>query len=205
MDNEHELLDSSNQQEVNLDEIDIDALKEQYKKLSENHKDVSSKNRQLYERAKKAEGFDKDEEGNWTKTIKPKKEKADEELIQRLDKLALKSANIVEAKKVELFEKWRTETGRDADAIIENPIFQKELEALDIETKNQAATSNIQGEGGGSSAQSTPEYWIGKATKDSSGKLFFPEEMPKEMFTKVLDKLTGTGEKKSNLQFYNSK
>ena len=73
MENENENLDSQNQEEENTDSengenqegegTDLDALKQQNEKLSE-------QNRQLFARAKKAEGFTQDKDGNW---IKPEK------------------------------------------------------------------------------------------------------------------------------------
>ncbi|MEK7112982.1 MAG: hypothetical protein AAB875_06750, partial [Patescibacteria group bacterium] len=68
--------------------------------------------------------------------------------MKRLDNLALKTAGISEADEKELFEKWKTETGREADAIIDNSIFKKELEDLRTAKANLKATSDIKGEGG---------------------------------------------------------
>src|SRR3990167_6764094 len=71
MANENENLDSEIEA-INLDEIsDVDVLKEHYQKLDENYRDVFGKNKQLFERTKKAEGFEL-KEGKW---VKPKVEK----------------------------------------------------------------------------------------------------------------------------------
>lgn len=132
------------------------------------------------------------------------KEKSDEVLLKRLDNLALKTAGIKEPEEVELFEKWKEETGREADDIIGNNIFKKELEEVRSAKANQEATSNVKGEQGESGVKNTPDYWIAKATKGEDGKLRFPEETPKEMYSKILDKLSenepGTSEE---LKFYN--
>src|SRR3990167_11532426 len=56
--------------------------------------------------------------------------KSDEKLFERLDKLALKTAGINEADEVELYNKWKEQTGREADEITENRIFQAELTDL---------------------------------------------------------------------------
>ena len=135
-----------------------------------------------------------------------KAEKSDDELLKRLDKLALKTSGINEADEVELFEKWKTDTGRDSDSIVENNIFKKELEDLRTAKANQKATSNVRGETGGSEIKNDPDYWIAKATKNPDGSMNFPEEMPKELYTKVLDKVLGNSEqsgKPSDLKFYN--
>ena len=200
MDNELELLDSKNQiEDLNLEEIeDLDTLKEKYKSLE-------GKNRQLFERTKKSEGDLKELKAQADNSDKkPKAGKSDEELLKRFDKLALKTAGITEADEVELFEKWKTDTGRDSDAITENSIFRKELEDVRTARKNQAATSNIKGETGISEAKANPDYWISRSTKDDEGNPVFPEDMPREMFTKVLDKLNPKTQG-TKLRFYNSK
>ena len=207
MSDELELLDSKNQTIEELsDEDDLDAVKEKYRKLSESQKDVFGKNRQLFERTKKAEGELKELKVKAEESSsKVKTEKSDEALLKRLDDLALKTSGISEADEVELVEKWKTDTGREADAIIDNSIFKKELEELRTAKANLKATSDIKGEGGEvSAARSTPEYWIAKATKGPDGKLLFPEETPKELYAKITAKM---GEKEpghsNKLQFHN--
>ena len=134
---------------------------------------------------------------------KGEKTKPDEELLKRLDKLALKTAGISEADEVELYEKWKTDTGRDSDAITENSIFKKEIEDLRTARKNLAATSDIKGETGISEAKANPDYWTSRMTKDGEGNPLFPDDMPREMFTKVLDKLNPKTQG-TKLRFYNS-
>lgn len=130
--------------------------------------------------------------------------KPDNELLKRLDKLALKTAGINGADEVELFEKWRAETGREAEVVIENSIFNKELAELRTARANLAATSNVKGEAGESGARNTPEYWIAKATKGNDGKLLFPEETPKELYSKIVDKMVADNSlDKNKLKFYN--
>ena len=134
----------------------------------------------------------------------PKETKSDDKLLERLDKMALQVAGIKEADEVELFNKWKSETGRGADAIIENDIFKKERESIRTAKANQVATSNIQGGGDKSGVKDNPDYWIAKATKGKDGKLEFPEETPKHLYSKILDKVSanepGSSEK---LKFYN--
>lgn len=131
-------------------------------------------------------------------------EKPDDKLGSRVDAVALKMAGIVEADEKVLFDKWKGETGREAEAIVENPIFKQELEGLRTARKNQEATSNIKGEGDGASIKDDPDYWISRSSKDAKGMPVFPEEMPREMFSKVLDKLSPKTQG-NKLKFYNSK
>src|SRR3990167_4352029 len=70
MANTNENLDSEIEA-INLDEIsDIDVLKEHYQKLDGTYREVADKNKHLFERTKKAEGFELKE----CKWVKPPKE-----------------------------------------------------------------------------------------------------------------------------------
>ena len=204
------LLDPQNEDKFieELDALDEDTRKERIRTFVKERNDVLDSNRKLFSRAKEAEGFKQDDEGNWLKVVEKKPEakssvKSDEELLKRLDKLALKTAGINEADEVELFEKWKTDTGRDSDSIVDNNIFKKELEDLRTAKANLKATSDIKGEAGASGAKNEPDYWIAKATKGPDGNLLFPDDMPKEVYTKVLEKLAASSGKSNELKFYN--
>ena len=140
-------------------------------------------------------------------TLAPKEDKKeskpDEVLLKRLDSLALKTAGITESDEKELYEKWRTDTGREPEAILDNSIFKKELEDMRTARKNLAATSDIKGETGISEAKANPDYWTSRITKDGQGNPLFPDDMPREMYTKVLDKLNPKSQG-TKLRFYNS-
>mgnify|MGYP001562350812 CR=1 FL=1 len=133
--------------------------------------------------------------------------KSDEDLLKRLDTMALRVSGIQAEDEVELFNKWKEQTGRDADAIIGNPIFQKEL--ADARTaKANAAATNIQGGGSASSAKGTLEeqadYWISKSSKDSRGDPLFSDEMPSDykLHAAIVRKLNESSKDKK--KFYNS-
>ena len=136
----------------------------------------------------------------------PEKTKSDDKLLERLDNMAKKMAGITAGAQEELYNKWKTDTGREADDIISNSIFQKELGELKTAEANQKATSDIKGERGESGVKNTADYWIAKATKDANGQLLFSDEMPKELYSKVLEKLAENEPSNSEkLRFYNSK
>ena len=137
---------------------------------------------------------------------KVENKKSDDKLLERLDKMALQVAGITEADEVELFNNWKEQTGREADQIVGNSIFKKEIEDLRTAKGNLKATSDITGESGDKTggAKSTPEYWIAKATKGKDGNLEFPEETPKELFEKIVEKISENEPKQSKkLKFYN--
>ena len=137
--------------------------------------------------------------------VKKDDSKPDDKLLERLDKMALQVAGINEADEVELFNNWKEQTAREADDIVGNVIFKKELEDLRTAKANLRATSDIKGESNGSGgAKNTPEYWIAKATKGKDGQLEFPEETPKELFEKIVDKISENEPNQSKkLKFYN--
>ena len=132
--------------------------------------------------------------------------KPDNKLLERLDKMALSVAGITASDEVELFNKWKEQTGREADDVVGNKIFQAELADLRTAKANLKATSDLKGEHGESGVKNTPDYWIAKATKGADGQLLFSDETPKELYSKILEKLAdnepGNSEK---LKFYNSK
>src|SRR3990167_2796941 len=192
-----------------FESLEETARREKIQSVLKERNDILDSNRKLFARAKEAEGFKQDDEGSWIKTEKSeakKTGKSDDKLLERLDKMALQVAGITEEDEVELFNKWKTETGREADNIVGNSIFKQELEGLKTAKANQKATSDIKGEQGQSGVKNTPDYWIAKATKGADGNLLFSDEMPKELYTKVLEKLAkdepGSSEE---LRFYNSK
>ena len=136
---------------------------------------------------------------------KPEKgeKKSDEEVLKRLEKMALKMSNITADDEVELYERWKQETGRDADSILGNNIFEKELGDLRTTKANIQAADVKGGDGKDSTGKSDPDFWIAKATKDSNGELLFPDNMPNDpkLHTAIVEKMVGSA--KSNKQFYN--
>lgn len=208
LDSFDELLDSKNQQIEELsDEDDLDAIKDKYQKLSGKFKDFSGKNRQVFERFKKVEEEMKElkvKADDSDKKSKAKSDKSDEELLKRLDTMALKMAGIIADDEKELFEKWKVDTGREADSITENKIFQAELADLRTTKANAVATGNLKGDGTVSGEKSDPAYWLAKATKGSDGELMFHDDTPKDFKLRaaMIDKMVEST--KSDKQFYNS-
>ena len=204
MANETETLDSSNEDNSQEDTPDADALKQQNTELSD-------KNKQLFERAKKAEGELKGFKDKPGKPEAKESTKSDPMLLERLDNMTLQIADIKEADEVELanknWEKYQESGGsKTFEEFIKGDGFQSDLKEVRTSKANLAATSNIEGERGESGARNTPEYWKAKATKGSDGQLLFPEEMPKELYTKVLNLVDKeSGGASEELQFYNQK
>lgn len=194
-----------------FESLEEDARKEKIRFVVKERNDILDYNRKLFARAKEVEGFKQDEEGNWIKEIekKPKTDKepvkSDEEVMKRLETMALKMAGLIADDEVELYNKWKEQTGREADSILENKIFQAELADVRTAKANAVATSDIKGESGKSDAKSTPEYWIAKSTKDSEGNPVFPEDLPNDFNLRaaIVEKMLGSS--KDKREFYNQK
>ena len=201
------IMAKNEQEDIEIpDEEDLEGLddttdwKSKADELQKKHREAGIRNRERTKALK-----DKIADLESAKTPDKKDTKSDDKLLERLDKMALQVAGITEADEVELFTKWKTDTGREADDIVGNSTFKKELEDLKTAKANLAATSEIKGEKGESGVRNTPEYWIAKATKGADGKPVFPEEMPKELYSKVVEKLgeNEPGASKGKLSFYN--
>ena len=97
-------------------------------------------------------------------TAKPPEKKEPDEslLLQRLDNVALRSADITAEDEVELAKDFQKRTGMDIEGVISDDIYQARLAKLRTEKSNKQATSNIKGGGGTSQAKHDPQYWIAK-------------------------------------------
>lgn len=144
MDKDNELdLDSTNQAQ-GVDEIDFsntDAAKEEYQKLFDEHSKITDKNKQLYSRAKKAEGFEL-VDGKWVKPAPKEPEpkvdkKPPKESLQpdELDygQLAFHNTKpdvlkIESEEDVEFLQNTIKETGKSQAAILSSKWFQAELQ-----------------------------------------------------------------------------
>src|SRR3990167_9743805 len=123
---------------INLDEIsDIDVLKEHYQKLDGTYREISDKNKQLFERTKKAEGFEL-KDGKWVKPeAKPKVEpKVNADLSTEPSKpneldygqmALLRGEGIKGAVETALFKEIMSETGKDVLATLDSNYFKTRL------------------------------------------------------------------------------
>jgi len=200
-----------------LEGLEEDARKEKIQSVLKERNDILDTNRKLFARAKEADGFKQDEEGNWIKVVEKKESKAkdsvksDDKLLERLNNLELASLEIREADEVELaqknWEKYKDSGGtKEFGEFLRGDGFQSDLKDIRTAKANQKATSDIKGEQGESGVKNTPDYWIAKATKGPDGKLLFPDETPNELYSKIANKLAeGEPGSSEELKFYNQK
>jgi len=130
--------------------------------------ELEGSNRQLFERAKKAEGFTKGTDGEWTKREAPKPKakpgpKPKTEVSGELDygqKAYLKGEGI-ESNEFEFVQDQLQESGMSLDGLLSNNYFKSELE----NRRNEATTANAipSGTRGAKEAAATEvAHWISK-------------------------------------------
>ena len=199
-----------------FESLEEDARKEKIQSVLKERNDILDSNRKLFARAKEAEGFKQEDDGSWIKNEKKSKAddkpvKSDDKLLERLEGLELSSLGISEADEVELakgnWSKYKDSGGtKEFGGFLKGDGFQSDLKDIRTAKANQKATSDIKGEQGESGVKNTPEYWIAKTTKTADGNLLFSDETPKELYSKILEKLAENEPSNSEkLKFYNSK
>ena len=182
------------------DDKDVEVTTEDITALKGTVTDLETKNRQLFERAKKAEGFTK-EGDEWVKKEekkKPKTKKSEpDEEFGLLEKSYLRSADIVDEDEVELVKKMMEETGKEIDVLIETKYFKSELEELRDKKTTEKATSDIRGGKGGTKASDSPEYWIAKGVPPTA------EQVPDKKTRVAIARAMMTDASTSGKKFYN--
>ena len=192
---------------INLDEIsDIDVLKEHYQKLDGTYRDVSDKNKQLFERTKKAEGFEL-KEGKWVKPAKvepkvdanPLGEPSKPSELDKGDKALLVAYGIKGQDEFALAKNFMNRTGDDIDAIVGDDIFQAKLKAL----RDAKAVADATPKGNKRSANA-PQDAFDVAYKKYVDEGTFPENTPdnRELREKLVEKRAAS--ETSDSKFYNS-
>lgn len=83
-------------------------------------------------------------------------------LLDRIEKMTLRQANISHEDDIALAKTTAKKWGMDLEDVLSDEDFKVKLEKQQTARNNLAATSNIRGSGGTSQAKNTPEYWIAK-------------------------------------------
>lgn len=153
--------------------------------------ETEQKNKQLFERAKKAEGFVL-KDGHWVKAEKPAPKPdgavAPPAKTGELDETALlwlevKGVKTDDADELGLVEKWRTESGKTVKDIHASRIFQAELKDLRTQKETEKAMPGST-KRTGSSPTDAVDYWYQKY--EQTGEL--PEGMPEGMGIKLVNR-----------------
>jgi hypothetical protein len=175
-----ELIDSLNDE--NASEVK-EQLKAEADTLAEN-------NKQLFARAKKAEGFEQDSEGKWVKVEKPQPPEAKPEekkpnepdYLDKIDKLTLKSEGIShpDDQKIVLAEAKRLNLS--VEEIVGMEHIKAKLKTASEQREAEAGMPDGKGKPSGTN-KSSVEYWVDKKNPDGTYKT--PDDP--ELATKVID------------------
>lgn len=116
-------------------------------------------------------------------------------LLEKVERLALRSAGITHPEDVELAKKTAKKWNMDIDEVLSDDDFKVKLERQQTERANVEATSGVKGDGNGSSAKNTEAYWIAKGTPPT------PDQVPdRKTRAKIVRAMMGTSAGK---KFYN--
>lgn len=111
-------------------------------------------------------------------------------------KAFLRSAGISDADEVDLAIQTAKKWGMGIDEVVDDEDFVAKLDKLRTKKANTAATSEVKGGAGESSAKNTPEYWIAKGTPPNASDV--PDRKVRAAIVrKMMDN------KKSGSKFYN--
>ena len=175
MENETEKLDSPNEKPTadaetatDLDNLDATALREKLKTSEDKNKTTEEKNRQLFARAKKAEGFEL-KDGDWVKSEPTETKPSKTEKKSELDygEKAFLAANDVKGNdEIELFLKTRDKFKDDTsmEEVLADAGFIKAITDLREEKKSTdalegTADSKRSGTGG---SKNKVDFWLNK-------------------------------------------
>lgn len=155
----------NNNENPNSENGTSDAPEESFESLKEKLEKSERSNKQLYTRAKKAEGFEL-KDGEWVKKEEPskeeeKKEKTSKKGLDYGQKAYLRSEGIKRGAEQELVEEFMENSGKSLEDILDSRVFQAELKSLreDITTK-EATPSNSKRST--STSKDKVDYWIKK-------------------------------------------
>ena len=166
MENNNENATSQIGEHQDIENLDATALKDMVIKVRTEKSDLETKNKQLFERAKKAEGFEPDTEGNWIKIIKEpsksekkleKKDKQSDELDYGM-KAFLQSNGITE---FDFVQKQIDESGISLEKLISNGYFQSQLKEFRDQKAIEKAVPGQQ-RTAGENSKSKAEFWLEK-------------------------------------------
>jgi hypothetical protein len=151
--NEEVVADTTKGEAEGGDEADVvKVAKADYDKLNQT---LGSLKRELKDLKKPKE--DSDETAKQTKPD-------DNALLQRVERMALRQADITHPDDIELAQKTAKKWNMDLEEVITDEDFKTKLERQQTARTNTEATSKVRGGAGTSQAKNTPEYWIAKGT-----------------------------------------
>ena len=181
-----ENVDSTNSEAEGGDGTDTIAIpKSDYEKLNQT---LGSLKRELKDLKKPKE------ETKETATNQP-----DNSLLEKVERMAMRSAGITHTDDMELAKKTAKKWGMDVDEVLMDEDFKVKLERQQSGRANVEATSNVRGSGAGSSqAKNTPEYWLAKGTPPTA------TDIPDVKIRRKINVAFFKASDKDGVKFYNN-
>lgn len=159
---ENDVVIDTNEGEGETSNDTVSISKSEYEKLNQT---LGSYKRELKDLRKAKE--DSSKETSKTNTKSEEVSSNDSKLLERLEKVALRQANITHEDDIALAKLTAKKWGVDLEDIVSDEDFKVKLERQQRDRDNTLATSNIKGGTGSSQAKNTPEYWITKGVPPS--------------------------------------
>lgn len=123
--------------------------------------------------------------------------KPDDALLQRLERVSLRTAGITHQDDIDLARATAKKWGMDIEEVLLDEDFKVKLERQQTTRDNANAVSGLKGGGGVSQAKNTPEYWIAKGTPPTRTEV--PDRKTRASIARAMMKKSTTGGK----TFYN--
>lgn len=117
-------------------------------------------------------------------------------VLQKLERIALRTAGITHAEDVELARKTAKKWGVDIDEVIADEDFKVKLEKQQSARANVEATSEVKGGAGSSNAKENPAFWIAKGVPPTASDV--PDKKTRVAITRAM-----MASAKSGKKFYN--
>jgi hypothetical protein len=128
-------------------------------------------------------------------------QKPDDALLQRMERLAFKTANINHEDDIELARKTAQKWGMDVEEVLEDEDFQVKLKKQQDSRTNIEATSGVRGDGSGkANSKSKSDFWINSNTPPSDDDVA-NYKIPRSELSKIMGHFVKN--KGSNKVFYN--
>lgn len=126
--------------------------------------------------------------------------KTDDALLQKVERIALRTAGITHQEDIELAQATAKKWGVDIDEVIADEDFQVKLKRQQDSRSNIEATSGVKGgNSGGSNAKNTPEYWQSKGEPPTAADV--PDATTRR---KIVREMLNASKGNGKMKFYNS-
>ncbi len=193
---------NSNNSHQDLENLDATALRELIAKERADYSKTKDDNRKLFARAKAAEGFEQDADGNWVKVItKTEKKKPDakaktsDDEFDETELMYLEAAHKISSKEdIDWVRQEHEKHGGTLRELFGNKYFQGELKTRQENAAAAAATPK--GDRGGTPPNDTVDYHLAKYL--SSGTLPDDQSMREKVINERIKREDTTSQPFSN-------